>query len=129
MRAGAGSATVRAVGRTVLIVDDHAAFRSAARALLEASGFDVIGESGDGASALAAVAELQPEVVLLDIQLPDTDGFAVAERLAEDGTPPAIVFISSRAVTSFRRRLAANPAWSFIPKSDLSGDALAAVAG
>jgi DNA-binding NarL/FixJ family response regulator len=115
--------------RTVLIVDDHAGFRAAARALLEAGGFDVLGEAGDGASALAAVGKLQPEIVLLDVQLPDLDGFAVAERLASDGVPAAIVLISSRDVSSFRRRLAANPGWSFIPKSELSGEALSAVAG
>ena len=73
--------------------------------------------------------KLQPEIVLLDVQLPDLDGFAVAERLASDGVPAAIVLISSRDVSSFRRRLAANPAWSFIPKSELSGEALSAVAG
>src|SRR5215217_5134233 len=114
------------MGRTVLIVDDHAGFRAAARALLEAGEFDVVGEAKDGAAALAAAAELRPEVVLLDIQLPDVDGFAVAERLVRDGVPSAIVLISSRDVSSFRRRLAANPAWSFIPKSELSGEALAA---
>jgi two-component system nitrate/nitrite response regulator NarL len=114
------------VGRTVLIVDDHPAFRSAARALLEAGGFDVVGEAADGASALTAVAELHPEIVLLDIQLPDIDGFAVAEQLAEGDISPAIVLTSSRDATSFRRRLAANRAWSFIPKSDLSGEAVAA---
>jgi DNA-binding NarL/FixJ family response regulator len=117
------------MGRTVLIVDDHAGFRAAARALLEAGGFDVVGEAADGVSALGAVAELQPEIVLLDVQLPDLDGFAVAERLASDGAPSAIVLVSSREVSSFRRRLAANPAWSFIPKSELSGEALSAVAG
>ena len=129
MWAWPGSATVRSMGRTVLIVDDHAGFRAAARALLEASGFDVLGEAVDGASALVAVAELQPEIVLLDVQLPDVDGFAVAERLVSDGVPTAIVLVSSRNVSSFRRRLAANPAWSFIPKSELSGDALAAAIG
>jgi DNA-binding NarL/FixJ family response regulator len=117
------------VGGTVLIVDDHAPFRSAARALLEAAGFDVVGEAGDGASALSATRELRPEIVLLDVQLPDLDGFAVAERLGADAAPPAIVLTSSRAVTSFRRRLAANPAWSFVAKSDLSGESLAAAAG
>jgi len=117
------------MGRTVLIVDDHAGFRDAARALLEASGFDVLGEAVDGASALAAVAKLQPEIVLLDVHLPDVDGFAVAERLASDGVSTAIVLVSSRDVSSFRRRLAANPAWSFIPKSELSGEALSAAAG
>jgi DNA-binding NarL/FixJ family response regulator len=112
------------VGRTVLIVDDHAGFRSAARALLEAAGFEVVGEAVDGASAVVAATALRPEVVLLDVYLPDIDGFAVAERLPADG--PRVVLTSSRSVTSFRRRLAAHPAWRFIPKSDLSGDTLAA---
>jgi DNA-binding NarL/FixJ family response regulator len=117
------------MGRTVLIVDDHAPFRTAARALLEAGGFDVVGEAGDGRAAIEAVGALRPEVVLLDVRLPDIDGFAVAERLAEEGLTPAIVLTSSRSMTSFRRRLAANPAWSFIPKSELSGEALSAAAG
>jgi DNA-binding NarL/FixJ family response regulator len=112
------------VGRTVLIVDDHAAFRSAARAMLQAAGFDVVGEAADGAAAIAAVAELRPDVVLLDIQLPDADGFEVARQLPAYG--PVIVLTSSRSASTFRRRLAANPAWSFIPKSDLSGETLAA---
>ena len=116
------------MARTVLIVDDHPAFRSAARALLEAAGFDVVGETADGASAIAAVAELRPEVVLLDVQLPDVDGFGVAERIGDSG--PVIVLTSSRGAASFRRRLAANPDWCFIPKSELSGPALlAAVSG
>jgi DNA-binding NarL/FixJ family response regulator len=115
--------------RTVLIVDDHAGFRAAARALLEAAHFDVVGEAEDGAAAVAAASELRPEVVLLDIHLPDVDGFAVAERLASAGVPSAIVLVSSRDVSSFRRRLAANPAWSFIPKSELSGPAVAAALG
>jgi DNA-binding NarL/FixJ family response regulator len=112
--------------RTVLIVDDHDAFRAAARAMLEASGFEVVGEAANGRSAIAAVSRLQPDVVLLDIQLPDFDGFAVADRLPADG--PAIVLTSSRSVTSFRRRVAAT-GWSFIPKSELSGEALAAALG
>ena len=111
----------------LLIVDDHAGFRTAARALLDAGGFRVVGEAEDGASALAAFDELLPDVVLVDVQLPDIDGFAVAKQLAEREAPPAIVLISSRDATSFRRRLAANPAWSFIVKSELSGDALAAL--
>jgi DNA-binding NarL/FixJ family response regulator len=114
---------------TVLIVDDHGSFRASARALLEAGGFDVVGEATDGASALAAAGELDPDVVLLDIHLPDVDGFAVAKRLEADGLSAAIVLTSSRSVTSFRRRLAANPAWRFVPKSELSGDALAALVG
>jgi DNA-binding NarL/FixJ family response regulator len=111
------------MGRTVVIVDDHAAFRSAARAILQAAGFDVVGEAADGASAIAAVAELRPDVVLLDIQLPDVDGFEVARQLPRS---QVVVLTSSRSASSFRRRLAANPAWSFIPKSDLSGETLTA---
>ena len=113
--------------RSVLIVDDHAGFRSAARALLEASGFDVVGEADDGASALAAVPVLHPQVVLLDIQLPDMNGFDVADALRnEEDAMPAIVFVSSRSASAFRPRLDANPAWRFIPKSALSGELLAA---
>jgi len=108
----------------VLIVDDHAGFRSAARALLEAGGFEVVGEAGDGAGAVAAVERLQPDLVLLDVQLPDIDGFAVAEQLPSDG--PVVMFTSSRSISSFRRRLESNPGWSFVPKSDLTAEALLA---
>ena len=114
--------------QTVLIVDDHQGFRSAARALLEDAGFEIVGEAGDGSSAIAAARELRPEIVLLDIQLPDLDGFTVAERLDEEGLPAAIVLTSSRNVASYRRRLAAHPSWPFVAKSDLSGATLAAAA-
>jgi DNA-binding NarL/FixJ family response regulator len=121
-------ATVDAVVRTVVIVDDHPGFRSAARALLQAGGFEVVGEAADGAAALVAVAELRPDVVLLDVQLPDVDGFVVAEQIGSDG--PIVVLTSSRSARSFGRRLKANPNWSFIAKDELSGEALtAAVAG
>ncbi len=114
--------------QTVLIVDDHPGFRSAARALLEDAGFEIVGEAGDGSLAIAAARALRPEIVLLDIQLPDLDGFAVAERLDEEGLPAAIVLTSSRNVASYRRRLAAHPSWPFVAKSDLSGATLAAAA-
>ena len=112
------------VGLTVVIVDDHAGFRSSARALLEAEGFDVVGEAVDGMSALAAIDLLRPRIVLLDIQLPDIDGFDVAERLARAGDPPAVVLVSTRGVSAYRRRLARSPASGFISKSELSGNAL-----
>jgi DNA-binding NarL/FixJ family response regulator len=111
----------------VLIVDDHAAFRSSARALLQAEGFDVVGEAADGASALRAVTRLRPEIVLLDIQLPDLDGMAVAEQLAAVPNAPAIVLISSRDAAAYGPRIQTAPARGFIPKSALSGAALAAL--
>jgi DNA-binding NarL/FixJ family response regulator len=108
-------------------VDDHAGFRSSARALLEAEGFDVVGEAGDGASALVAVERLRPQVVLLDVQLPDIDGFEIAERLARASEPAVVVLVSTRGVSSYRRRLARSPARGFIAKCELSGNALAAL--
>jgi two-component system nitrate/nitrite response regulator NarL len=112
---------------TVLIVDDHGPFRSFARALLDANGFDVVGEAADGASAVEAVTLLRPDVVLLDIQLPDVDGFSVAEQLSQERNSPKVVLISTREASSYRRRLGAVAACGFIPKSELSGEALAAL--
>lgn len=113
---------------TLLIVDDHAGFRASARALLDADGFTVVGEAADGTSALAAARRLHPQVVLLDIALPDVDGFAVCELLTAGGGGPAVVLTSSRSVGSYRRRISASRARGFLAKSDLSGRALAAVA-
>jgi DNA-binding NarL/FixJ family response regulator len=115
------------VPRTVLIVDDHDGFRRDARALLEADGFEVVGEAADGESAMAAVEQLRPLLVLLDIQLPDIDGFEIAARLAETADPPAVVLTSSRGASAYRRRLADTSARGFVPKSELSGETLAAL--
>jgi DNA-binding NarL/FixJ family response regulator len=112
--------------RSILIVDDQADFRRAARALLEAAGYEVIGEAADGAEALLATMRLGPELVLLDIQLPDIDGFEVAARLATTAEPPDVILTSSRSRSTYRRRLADCSAVGFIAKSDLSGEALAA---
>jgi DNA-binding NarL/FixJ family response regulator len=114
---------------TVLIVDDHGEFRAAARALLEAEGFAVVGEAADGTEALAAVAALHPAVVLLDVQLHGLDGIAVAERVAERPDPPAVVLISSRPAAAYGRRMQQAPARGFIAKSELSGAALAGLLG
>ena len=113
--------------RSVLIVDDHASFRSAARALLQGDGFEVVGESDNAAGALAAVARLRPAIVLLDIGLPDGDGFEVAERLARSDDPPVVILISSREVAWYRRRLAGSPARGFIGKGELSTAAVQAL--
>jgi DNA-binding NarL/FixJ family response regulator len=114
---------------TVLIVDDHAGFRSFARRLLEADGFTVVGEAGDGSAALAAVEALTPDLVLLDVVLPDCDGFEVAERLAQRAGAPAVVLISSREAADFGSRLERCPAFGFLHKDDLSPGALAALVG
>jgi DNA-binding NarL/FixJ family response regulator len=121
--------TISGMRPTVLIVDDHATFRASARALLQAEGFDVVGEAADGAAAVEAVAVLRPEIVLLDIQLPDLDGLTVAEQLAAAPDPPAVVLISSRDAAAYGPRLQATPARGFIPKRRLSGKALAALIG
>ena len=107
--------------RTVLIVDDHTDFRAAARTLLVAAGFAVVGEAATGSEAMAAAGRLEPEIVLLDIQLPDHDGFAVAERLPASC---AVVLVSGREASAFGPRLGRAPARGFIPKRALSGGAL-----
>jgi DNA-binding NarL/FixJ family response regulator len=108
----------------VLVVDDHASFRRCASELLVAEGFDVVGEAEDGASALALAARLVPELVLLDIQLPDLDGLAVAERLLAVHPELKIVLISSRDRSTYGSRIEACGARGFIAKGELSGAAL-----
>ena len=115
------------MARTILIVDDHPSFRASARRLLESEGYDVVGEAADGRSALEAVRELGPEIVLLDVQLPDIDGFEVAARLTNGGGGPAVVMTSSRDAEDVASCLGSSGARGFVPKSELSGETLAAV--
>jgi DNA-binding NarL/FixJ family response regulator len=115
------------VATTVLIVDDHEGFRASVRALLERHGLEIVGEARDGAGAVRAAGELRPDVVLLDVQLPDGDGFEVAARLAELEQPPAVVLTSSRDRTAFGRLVAESPARGFIAKAELSGERIAAL--
>jgi DNA-binding NarL/FixJ family response regulator len=112
---------------TVLIVDDHAGFRVQARALLVADGFSVIGEAVDGSSGLEGVRTLRPDLVLLDIGLPDIEGFEVAGELAVTGPPPFVVLTSSREASEYGRRLASSRVLGFIPKDELSGAAIRAL--
>jgi DNA-binding NarL/FixJ family response regulator len=114
----------RPVTPRVVIVDDHAPFRSLARRLLVAGGFQVVGEAADGAGALAAVRDLAPDVVLLDVHLPDLDGFAVAEALDREPGAPVVVLVSSRALLDYGHRVDASTARGFIAKADLSSDTL-----
>ena len=107
-----------------LIVDDHPTFRRCARALLTDEGFEVVGEAESGTTALALATELDPELILLDIQLPDFDGFEVTARLLASDGERNIVLVSSRDAREYGGLIAASGALGFVAKSDLSGDTL-----
>ncbi len=112
---------------TVLIVDDHATFRQSARLLLESEGFAIVGEADDGRSALEQTAALSPDLILLDVQLPDIDGFEVASRLTQLDRVPAVVLVSSHDGGDFGSLVGACGARGFVAKADLSGDRLRAL--
>jgi DNA-binding NarL/FixJ family response regulator len=114
---------------TVLIVDDHAVFRSTVRALLEYDGFEVVGEAGGGEAGVSAGLRLQPDVVLLDVRLPDIDGFAATERLVAGGSESAIVLTSSSDDPLYPDRARRSGARGFVAKHDLSGAALLRMLG
>jgi DNA-binding NarL/FixJ family response regulator len=120
--------------KTVLIVDDHPSFRASARRMLEADGYQVVGEAADGADAVAAAGRLRPDLVLLDVRLPDIDGLAVARMLMAGhghgrGPDPQVVLTSSHDSTDLGDAIDASGARGFIPKGELSGSALAALLG
>jgi CheY-like chemotaxis protein len=117
------------VATSVLVVDDHPSFRLSARLLLESEGYRVVGEAASGHEALAAVRLLRPDLVLLDVQLPDIDGFDVAERLLSTEHPPAVVLTSTRDSSDFGPLLSRSSARGFVPKPELSGRTLAALLG
>jgi DNA-binding NarL/FixJ family response regulator len=112
---------------TILIIDDNPGFRRQARAVLEADGLDVVGEAVDGTTGLAAARSLRPDLVLLDIGLPDLDGFEVAAALAFDGPPPLVVLTSSRDASEYGPRLSGVGALGFLPKDQLSGESIRAL--
>jgi DNA-binding NarL/FixJ family response regulator len=112
---------------TILIVDDDPRFRAQARDVLEADGFVVIGGAIDGASGLEAAQSLRPDFVLVDIGLPDIEGFEVARVLAVNGPPPWVVLTSSRDARAYGRRLTNGHSLGFIPKERVSGAAIRAL--
>jgi len=112
---------------SVLVVDDHPSFRRFARRLLEESGYAVVDEAGDGASALAAVRDLSPDVVLLDVLLPDTTGFELAQTWSADPDGPIVVLTSSRSAADLAGSLSRSGARGFIPKRDLTAPAFTAL--
>jgi CheY-like chemotaxis protein len=115
------------MGRRVLIVDDHPSFRRFATRLLEAGGFRVVGEAEDGSSALALARRLRPELVLLDVLLPDMSGFAVADALSAASDGPLVVLVSSRSASELGAQLERSPGYGFIAKSELTAGALASL--
>ncbi len=120
---------MRTMPRRVLIVDDHATFRNTARAVARRAGFDVVAEASGVAEALATFAAVEVDAVLLDVLLPDGDGFEVAHLLAQADRPPVVVLISTREAASFGDRVARAPVHGFIGKRDLTPAALAALLG
>jgi DNA-binding NarL/FixJ family response regulator len=118
------------VSLRILIVDDHAEFRRHARRMLESDGLDVIGEAEDSASALERARALRPDVVLLDVNLPDGSGLQIVDRLCPPGSAtPAIVLTSTRAARDLEPLLARSRARGFVPKHELSGSRIADLAG
>jgi DNA-binding NarL/FixJ family response regulator len=115
------------VAQTVLIVDDHSGFRAQARILLEREGYVVVGEAPDGRSAITAARHLAPDLVLLDVLLPDLNGFEVATALRDLAPRPAVVLVSTRDASDYGRRIERSGADGFISKADLSGATLRAL--
>ena len=113
-----------AARKTILIVDDHPSFLAAARFVLDAEGFDVVGVATDGESAVRESIRFSPQIVLLDISLPDMDGFEVASRLRAAGVSSTIVFTSSREASDYGSLVTDSGGSGFIAKAELSGDAL-----
>jgi CheY-like chemotaxis protein len=111
----------------VLIVDDNRAFRAAARQLLERAGFVVVAEAGDGGEGLLAAREHTPGLAIVDVQLPDLDGFELAEQLAALEPAPDVILTSSLDGSDFGALVAGSPALGFIPKAELSARSIDAL--
>jgi DNA-binding NarL/FixJ family response regulator len=111
------------VPRTVLIVDDHTGFRRQARRVLEAEGYEVVGEARSGAAGIEAAAELEPDVVLLDVHLPDANGFDIVSRMLAR----AVVLISTHDRQDYAELISRSGARGFLSKDQLCGATLEAL--
>ena len=115
------------MGRRVLIIDDNTPFRAAARQLLERGGFVVVAEAANGGSGLREAKENRPDLAIVDVQLPDSDGFEVAERLSGLELAPTVILVSSLDGADFGALVAGSPALGFIPKAELSARTIEAL--
>ncbi|QZS58734.1 LytR/AlgR family response regulator transcription factor [Rhodococcus opacus] len=107
-----------------LIVDDSPRFSDTARRLLERQGITVVGIASNTADAVRSAAELQPDVILVDVELGAESGFELAERLDEDAFPAAVILISTHAEQDLADLIAGSPAVGFVSKSELSSEAI-----
>ena len=115
------------VALRVLIIDDNIAFRAAARQLLERAGFVVVAEAGDGVEGIRGAKEHMPDLAIVDVQLPDLDGFAVAERLGKIEPAPRVILTSNLDSADFGALVDSSSALGFIPKAELSAPAIDAL--
>jgi DNA-binding NarL/FixJ family response regulator len=106
-------------------VDDNREFLASATRLLKGQGVDVIGVAASGAAVARLAEELQPDVVLVDVELGGESGFAVAAALV----PTRVILISTYAEDELVELVAASAAIGFIPKSDLSANAIESLLG
>lgn len=126
---GASERDTFAVPRRILVVDDHPGFRRQVRLMLEEAGYDVVAEAADAAGAITAAGLSSPDIALVDIGLPDRDGFIVAQALTSGGAAPAVVLVSGRDASHYGPRVAACGARGFVAKVDLTAGSLEAVLG
>jgi CheY-like chemotaxis protein len=107
-----------------LIVDDNKHYLSSASRLLESQGLVVVGAASSGDEAVRLTAQWEPDVVLVDVQLGEEDGFELTRRLSRAGGPTRVILISTHPEDELEDLIAESPAVGFIPKTALSAAAI-----